>query len=353
VVGKDGNTAIGLIGMGTQGGDDRRNAMVFRLQRDFGLFSNSGLSFIGDNSAGLPSNRVLRLFSTWGAATTGNWRWDVRGQHTQTWQTDRTTGHDNALALRWRGTRPGMPNIRVSYDEQSPDFVSNLGLLSDLNRRGVSLSAWQFNQFDRGAIENYEWDIDASQYDRLDGTGFFRNDISFFSRVQNRRGFAATLFTTTGRRRNDPAGETFHDRQVEPGIRWNQRTLFSQGGVSYAMGRQAGEKYGFLNATQGIPINRAISMNLNFARQELGAESTSQFILTGTYRLSDLQTVSARLVRQDDSGNPDNVGATRGSNLYFAYARRERHGADFFLLLGDPNEATTKAQITVKVLRPY
>lgn len=351
IVGKDGPTSVGVVGALAHGNSPRQS-VALRLQRDIGFFSNVGLSAVGDNFDGQESNRLLRLFGNWGGQSGGSRRWNVDVHDTASWKGGRQRGNERVVNLRYDATKQGMPNFRVSYDELAPDFISDLGLVFDRDRRGFSLSIDQGNQFDRGAIETYYMDFDVRFYNRQKGQGFFRDEVEWESFVQNRRGFSFSLNNRFGRRRNEPNGETFQDSQIEPGIGWNQRTLFSRGFASYAIGRQAGQDYRFLYIGQGVPITNSASMNLDYSRQSLGTETTSQFIATGTYRLTDLQTISARLVAQNGTGNDANVAANRGTNLYFAYARRSRKGADLFILLVDPNEPTTKAQLTVKLLRP-
>lgn len=356
IVGKQGATAVGLVGATANGpGNKGRSSVAANFRRDLGLFSRVGLSLVADNRNGVENNRVGRVSGEYGWQT-GATRFRFTGQHAQSFQAGTKKGGNDDVSFRIEAP-PGKPRFRVSYIDIAPDFVTDLGFVPEKNRRGWTASAGQFNQFDKGWLEFYDLDLDLDTFQRHNG-GFFRNEASGFVYVQSRHGEGINLgVNRANRRENDDNGiETlFNDLVREVGVSWNNRTLFQRGGLGYEWGRQAGKPYTFVSAGQGFLVSRSLSFQVNLNRQNLGEEQTTQTIVTGTLRLSDTQTISGRLVQQSGVGGngAQDEGVTRGANLYFAFAQRVRTGADLFLLVGDPNSPKTRGQVTLKLLRPY
>jgi hypothetical protein len=142
----------------------------------------------------------------------------------------------------------------------------------------------------------------------------------------------------------NPVGLRFRDHTDSVGVTWNNKQLFQRGGIDYRWGRQADQNYRFVSLRQGILVLRPFSLQVGVSLQELGDRRDTQSVVTGTYRLNAERTLGTRLVAQN--GN---------SNVYFAFAQRARSagGTDLFVLLGDPNSERTKAQVTMKLVRPF
>lgn len=354
IVGKSGNTTMGVVGSTARGTPETgRSTLAMNIGQDIGLFSRLGLNVVADNRNGRQTNRVARVYGNYGGQA-GKWRYRFNGQHTQSWQDGRLQGGSDDLGFRLDGL-PGMPNFRLSTSDVGPNFVSDLGFVPERNRRGWSASLGQFNRFDKGPVEFYDLDMDYDSYARHDGTGFFRDGFDVDGYIQFWSGFAINLNSERSSRLNNPGETRFRDRTDGGGFWWNQRTLFQGGGINVNAGRQEGKPYRFIGFQQGFFVSQPFSLNLRFNNQSHGPETTTQTILTGTYRLNAFQTISGRLVQQDGSGGNDQqtIGVVRGTNLYFAFSQRVRRGTDLFLLLGDPNSKSTRGQVTLKLIRPF
>ena len=114
-------------------------------------------------------------------------------------------------------------------------------------------------------------------------------------------------------------------------------------------GSQEGQAYNFLTLGQGIFVSRPISVQLNYSLLKLGQTSSTQSILTGTYRLNPFQTIGARVVNQ---GGADQ-GTGIGTDIYFSFSQQVRAGTDVFLLFGDPNSPKTRGKVTLKLVHPF
>jgi hypothetical protein len=351
-VGKNGQTTIGTLGITSREPGKERNSIALNLAQDIGLLSRIGLNLVTDNERGTEANRVGRLYGTYGWQQAAL-QYSFSGYHTRSYVDAAPTGTMDNVTFRVRAL-PGGPNLRMSYDSVGPDFTSNLGLVPETDKRGVSASVFQWNNFDKGVIETYEIDTGVARYHRFDGR-FFRDQASAGFYVQNRKGLGISLNYLDAHRQEEVTDPRLHDHFYESGLWWNQKSLFQNGGVTYSAGQQDGQPYDFVHMRQGFLIAKPVSLNAEFSRQKLGSETTTQAIVTGTYRLDALRAFSGRLIQQGGTGsNSDDPNAIpKGTNLYLAFSQRVPHGSDIYLLLGDPNSPKTKGEVTLKILRPY
>ncbi len=339
VVGKSGETTMGLLGTTAQG-NNGQSALAFRFNRDIGLFSSAGLEMVANEQKDKASNQVARLYGRYGWQA-GQTRYSVNATHTPSWVNGNRKGSADFVRV---GNDPPRGRLEwdVFYRSTSPEFISDLGFVPEKNLRGYGIDLSQFDQFDKGFIEVYGIGIDLSTFQRQTG-GFFRGGLSTFGFIQDRRGHALNLGVSRTRR------EQFKDQVQNVGLSWGNKSLFQRGGINEAFGRQAGKAYSFLSLRQGFLIFAPLSVQVDWSRLRLGEESSMQTILTGTYRLNSYQSIAGRLLQRSGGSKPED----RGTNLYFAFAQKVRAGTDLFLLFGDPNSRTTRSQITLKTVSPF
>lgn len=349
VVGREGATSVGLVTAQAQSGERDRTSAAVAVRRAIGLFSELSVSAASDNRSDRLSNRVLRASGNWGWVA-GDRRNNLTYSRNLSWQGGQVKGGASDLSFNSRAT-PGKLRYHVSQNTLSADFISDLGLIQDRDRRGWSASTGIFNQFDRGRILSYDVDLDYYDFRRSSTGAFFQQGVSLDTTLQTRDGYGLAINLDEGRRQQESASY-FRDRLLGGGFSWNQRTLFQGGGVRYRSGAQGGEATRTMSITQGFLVSKPLSVRTAFTQQIRGGVTTRQTIATGTYRLDTLRAISARLLSQNGTGNAANVGAQTGTNLYLAYSQRSRKGTDFFLILGDPNAGNTRTQVTMKVMRP-
>lgn len=349
VVGREGATSVGFVATERRTEEDRQS-MALAVRRADGLFNEYGVYATSDNRQGQLSNRVMRASGTYGWVD-GDRRNSLSGSRMQSWQGGVAKGGASDLTFQSRPA-PGKLRYRVSRSLLSEDFISDLGLLRDRNRQGWSASVGVRNQLDRGRLLLYDSDNDYDRYDRLAGGGFFRESFSSNNSVQTRDGYSLFLGWDQERRFQDSL--YYKDHLLSTGVGWNQRTLFQGGGLRIGRGRQGGLPAQNLGFSQGILVSKPFSLRLGYNQQKRDTTTRRQTIVTGTWRLDSLRAISGRLLSQNGTGNAANVGGQSGTNLYFAYSQRSRSGGpDIFLLVGDPNAASTQGQVTVKLVRPY
>jgi hypothetical protein len=339
VAGKQGDTSVGLLATDTRGAD-AQNAAVLAVSHDLGLFSRATLDFAADAQAGQPSNRVAKLEGQYGWRV-GPDHWTLLANHAPSWVDGRPVGGKDYFSF---GTSalPGHPSFSADYQDISPRFVSSLGFIPDVDLKGSSVSAEQFNQFDRGRVRLYDVYAAANSYQHHTG-GFFQNDLSTGVFLEMREGIAYNVNYDLSRR------DEFHDHTLHGSLAWGRRTLYQRGYVSDDVGRQGGQPYSFLQFSEGFLLARPFTLQLNLNRLRLGDTHATQAVVTGTYRLSAERAIGARLVQQAGADQ----GGGLGTNLYFSFGQHVRAGSDLFLLFGDPNSPKTRGKVTLKIVRPF
>ena len=230
----------------------------------------------------------------------------------------------------------------MDYQDIGADFVSNLGFIPDVDLKGPSVNAEQFNQFDRGRLRLYDVYASVSSYQHHTG-GFFQKDANAGAYLESREGFSLNLNIDQSQRDN------FRDHANQGSFGWGRRTLYQRGSVGDTVGRQAGQPYNFLTFSQGILVSRPFSLQLNYSRLRLGDTHATQAILTGNYLLSAERSIGARIVSQAGADQ----GGGIGTNIYFSFGQHVRSGSDLFLLFGDPNSPKTRGKVTLKIIRPF
>ena len=339
VAGKQGDTAIGLLGSNTSG-TAAQDSLAFNLAKDIGLYSQAGVALTDDHVPGQPGNQVERVYGSYGLRR-GQTRYTLNGFHTQSALQGAPGGGNDQL--EFSSSVPfGKPSFDMAYSDISPNFVSLLGYVPETDLRGAYFSVNQYNQFDKGAIERYFVGVSASGYQHHTG-GFFHDGVSLYTNVSNRQGFGISAAINQGQR------DLFHDHTGDTSFSWNSKTLYQQGSIEDVFGSQEGQAYNFLTFSQGVFVSRPFSLRLNYSRLKLGSIASTQSILTGTYRLNAVQTIGGRIVSQ---GGADQ-GTGLGTDIYFSFSQKVRAGTDVFLLFGDPNSPKTRGKFTLKLVHPF
>lgn len=349
VAGKQDNTTIGFLGTVLRG-PDAQSAAVLNVQQDLGLFSHVLLDAVDDVQKGLPSNQTAKLEGVYGWES-GPTRFALQADHLGSATGQRAQGGKDYYQFSNAPLR-GHLAYQLSYEDIGPNFVSNLGYNPEINRRGETAQVSQSNRFDRGWLQSYYSSLGLDTYQFHSG-GFFHNDLSSTVGINTRNGLNYEIDYGTDRR-NQLDTDTgtlnrFHDHATTLNFNWGGRTLYQQGGISEAVGRQAGQRYNFLTLAQGVFVKRPFNVQLNYSRLLLGRATSTQAIITGTYRLNAVRTVGARIVNQ--SGKDQGTGL--GTDIYFSFGQHVRSGDDIYLLFGDPNSPKTRGKVTLKVIRPF
>lgn len=339
IAGKQGDTTVGLLGSNTNG-TSAQDSLVLNAAKDIGLYSQAGIALTDDHVPGQPGNQVERLYGSYGLRR-GQTRYTLSGFHTASSLGGSPGGGDDQLEFS-TNVPFGKPGLDMAYSDISPNFTSLLGFVPETDLRGAYISVYQFNQFDKGPLEQYYASVSASDFQHHTG-GFFHDSANINLYGQTRTGYGLSLGINQGQR------DLFHDHTGDLAFSWGHKTLYQHGTIEDVFGSQEGQAYNFLTLGQGIFVSRPFSVQLNYSLLKLGSTSATQEILTGTYRLNPFQTIGARVVSQ--SGADQGTGL--GTDIYFSFSQQVRTGTDVFLLFGDPNSPKTRGKVTLKLVHPF
>lgn len=328
VTGKTGPTTIGLLATAATVGD-KQNAMVATFDQEVSQYGTFGGTYLESHQAGV-AGQVAQVRGGFGSAK-GLRNYVFWGNFTQAWQGNGQEGHSVFGIFRSYAGK-GQLNGNISYGETNAGFANPLGLVSEVDSKGINLNLNEFDVFDKGLVENRSFYLSADSFSHIDGS-IFHNNATLGGEFSLRSGLGFGLNGSVGRREN------FHDRSVNGFINWNGKTLLSRGSVSLETGRRENKPYRFTSVSQGFPINKFLSFSLSLGQLELGSDTQTQTILSGLYRIDPLQSFGGRMVSQDGK-----------TNVYLSYGRKTRKGNDLFILLGDPNALTTRKSISLKMV---
>lgn len=335
IVGKEGNTTIGVLG--TTAADNAagqgQSSFVAKIAQDFGALNQIGATVLANNQEGEAANRVAQLNGQYGWMH-GSRQWVVQSNFTGSWLAGGPADNNGWIQFSTDGG-PGKIAANVSYAETGANFTNELGLVPEVDVKGSNFNIYRYDNFDKGAVERDYFSINGNYNDHVTG-GFFHDSLQFANSVNLRNGAYYELDVDAGRR------EDFKDDTVYATVGWEQKTLFQRGSVHFEEGHRENSPYQLWTYSQGLLLTKRFSFTAGVSRVEVGGEIDTQTILSTTYRLNPHESFGARLVQQDGS-----------YNLYFSYGRHSRHGADLFILLGDPNALTTRGVVTVKLVRAF
>jgi len=230
--------------------------------------------------------------------------------------------------------RDGMDAV-VEYFQVTNDFLPRLGFVSDRGLAGFSGFVGVERPTTKGGLVETEWgvggnisnDLDGKPYRRsafVNGSATYGNglDFDFFSEYSQFRG-------------ND-------DVVVGLGVEKPRSDGYRRWSVNYAGGRLAGEPYQNFSASVAYrPVN-ALQLNASYQRVRVLGEDEEQTILSANWDIGNDRSVSGRLVQRGGDSNP-----------YLAFRQSGNRGAEYFLIVGDPNADTFRTSIILKATFPF
>ena len=332
IVGKQGLDRIAALAIHSHENDGRSDQVV-SVTHDFGELSDVHFSAAQDHEGSKTSSLASKFEGElgWLAQRT---QYQITANHEPTWAGGRRADARDYLGFSMH-TPGGKPSFSFNYSDTGPRFTNNVGFLPEINVRGADWSIAQQNSFDTGKLWDYGIYLGGEHTDHHTG-GFFHDEVHAGGWFDLQSGWGM-YFNILQRRR-----DKFRDHVNEAAYYWNERSLYSQGAVDYSWGTQADQRYGFLSLNQGYAVSRMVTASLNYNRQYLGGQITTQTILTGTYRLTYERSIGLRMISVDHA-----------ANVFLSLAQKARRGSDIYLLIGDPNAPRTRGLVTLKVVTPF
>ena len=245
---------------------------------------------------------------------------------------------DDVDGSGWRNNLGFMlngPGIRgnVEYIQISPKYRPRLGFSPERNLKGFSGNFRKEHTPTGGPFTAFSYGVGGLTYDRYDG-GFYRNNFraSFDARLRNRltieldanySNFEGSSDFTHGVEIGFPAGDPYRNISLE----WTGGRFL---GKDY-------ESYG-LRASYKPTFRSQLNLRSQWVEFD-GFEQ--QHILSFRYDLSKFESVGGRLVYENEEWN-----------WYLSYRMSGKRGAEYFVLVGDPNAESFQNRLVFKAVFP-
>ncbi|QYK52758.1 MAG: hypothetical protein KF824_10895 [Fimbriimonadaceae bacterium] len=212
-----------------------------------------------------------------------------------------------------------------------PTFRARLGFVPEVDLRGGYVYGEYARALRKGGIRSYGMDFFAEDNERFDGNNGERQ-ASLGGFVTWRNDWQLRMSAYTNRY------ETEESKELNFNIGYGVSNPLKNAYLSYSFGERAGDFTSFLAATGTYRLAKGV--DFGFRHSVLNFQGFSdQTILTLGWEMDAEQALSARWVETDGD-----------SNWYLAYRKAGGKGLEYFLIIGDPNSATTRDRVALKVV---
>ncbi len=246
---------------------------------------------------------------------------------------DEVDGFGNAFGAGWQYNARGFRNVLI-YEQVSPDFNPRIGFAAQRGfKGGVSNSQWN-KSHPHGAIMDTNSSVSFVDQDLYDG-GHYRTMGNASAGATFRNGMNLTFGYTQDHFLDDT--NTFHTLQLQV-PRNNTRRGWT---LSHTRGDVAGSEYQSTTARVFYRPVQRLQLDLRYQKVEHAVES-DQTIFTFNWEMDKFRALGGRVVGQDDDWN-----------WFVSYRMSGNLGAEYFLILGDPNASSFQKTLIFKVSVPF
>jgi hypothetical protein len=219
------------------------------------------------------------------------------------------------------------------YSQVTPKFLPRLGFFPEVDYKGWDGSASYYKPWNHGAWSDATVGALYLDFDRMDGTDY-RRDADYTVNGTLRNGLNISFDEDA------PQFEGSNDHLSTAAFTYPRANPYNQIQTTYAWGREAGIDYRSLTFADSRRLFNKFQLIGRYQIVDY-AGYNDQAILDGNYDLGKDRAINGRLTKQ-------------GNNLngYLSYRRSGNLGAEYYLILGDPNALTFHASIILKVAFP-
>lgn len=259
-------------------------------------------------------------------------RWDTIGLSGElTAEKNDGEDYDTAGSFQFNYLRP-TTRVTARYTWVEPNFAPALGFIPWTNRKGFFLFADINREVRKGPIRSYVFDFFASEYRTYDTNVVQQGGYSFFGELTGRNDMAVAA--RFGR-------ETFSgsiDQVAGLDLTFNKTNRFRTIKLFYDNGIRQDEPSSYYGVEASWRIAENFDLGLKQSVLELGG-ADRQTIFTAQKQLAADQFITTRTVVLGDD-----------INTYFSYRKAGNAGAEYYLIVGDPNARTSQNRLSFKVV---
>jgi hypothetical protein len=259
----------------------------------------------------------------------GNWDAFIDGAFTD----DEIIGKGSAVGLGMFYNVPGWGG-RIFYDDVTADFFPRIGFAAETDYRGISVGADRELEFTSGALRSMEAGIDFFDYKRRNGEhyregGGFGMEFSLANQLALGVGLEYEHFMDR------------HDRAASFGFEYPQNSAYRQFGAEIVVGHIDNDPYRSVEV--GVLYRPVKRFQLSLSAQAVQhTEDEEQIVFNFNYLMNKYESIGGRIVYNE-----------REWNWYASYRMGGNLGAEYFLIIGDPNASTFQKTLVFKVTMPF
>ena len=227
----------------------------------------------------------------------------------------------------------------IYYGRVDATYNPELGILSDTDTRGGSISLDWFKDYRNSKLMSLKLHSNVSRFKRLDGSPF-TDGLSFGLHTAFVGAYGFSFHSTLATR------EEFDDAYNRLEAFWHEISPNTPGSMGYSWGRKANGRYSSMTLKQQFRFAEDLVLSVLVERERIGKPSPyagirRQVVTTMNYDLTPEKSVGGRIVRR--------LGK---QNIYLSYRQQVRRGMDVYIIYGDPNAEESIGRLSLKLVRP-
>lgn len=221
----------------------------------------------------------------------------------------------------------------MEFNVITPNFNPRIGFSAEQDLIGFEgNAAWDFTP-ETGPFINYEYNVRAGSYDRLDGA-FYRNVVEVGAEAQLRNkvgiGLGAEFANFEGSA----------DYLYTLGVGFPSGDPYRNINVGYDVGEFEGDSFKSLSIRGSYRPTKRMQLSLRSQLREFQG-ATNQHIVTARFDIGKFESFGGRLVAEDGD-----------LNWFLSYQLSGRRGVEYFILIGDPRAETFQNRLVFKAIFP-
>ncbi len=261
---------------------------------------------------------------------TGNWNISTNLGHT----IDSIVGKGHRIDFDFSHNSGGFRNS-IGWQEITSKFLPRLGFAPRTGYRGWSVFNTYEREFISGNVSNVS--VMLSWQDRKNietGELYYR---SFFNLVEAnlRNGVGLEISYS------DSNFKGIKDQVANIEVSYPHNNPFDNFGISYSFGKIGDSDYKLISVRGQYRFASVLSVGALLQFSMLGDEKETQNILNIAYELSEFRSLLGRAVIKDGK-----------LNWYLAFKQSGNFGAEYYLIIGNPNADRFSERFVLKVVYP-
>lgn len=304
-----------------------QDAVVGRIQRQTGPRTNWSAQYAGTGNEGQRNDAATLGYGQ----GTGNWY--LSGRLSGTHDDVVGSGHFGSLNGNYSHERSF---LSFGYDETSKDYLPRLGFAPQVDNRGMNFfggNTWLINK--KGILQ-YRLLGSAAYYKTYDFQKPYWESAGFYPSITWRDGTRVGADLTYDRFFGGSHDQTYHVFLLRPDGDPYRRWI-----VSYTSGSRANAPYRNLNLGFAYRPLPTFQLNGSYQNTTYLGRTFDQTIVSANYDLDQYHSIGGRAIVSD-----------RGTNWYLSFRQAGNRGAEYYLILGDPNAPKFRSSLILKAVFP-